>query len=56
MEIIATVRMVDNGLVVFPKQVLEALPGGPKISNGNLPRLITIIGVYRSGKSPYSLP
>ena len=35
-EIIATIRMVDNGLVVFPKQVLAALPGGPKISNGNL--------------------
>ena len=35
-EIIATVRMVDNGLVVFPKQVLAAPPGGPKIPNGNL--------------------
>jgi len=33
-EIIATVRMVDNGLVVFPKQVLAALPSGTKISNG----------------------
>ena len=35
-EIIATIKMVDNGLVVFPKQVLAALSGGPKISNGNL--------------------
>jgi DNA-binding NarL/FixJ family response regulator len=35
-EIIGTIRMVDNGLVVFPKQVLAALPSGPKISNGNL--------------------
>ena len=35
-EIVATIRMVDNGLVVFPKQVLAALPSGPKISNGNL--------------------
>jgi DNA-binding NarL/FixJ family response regulator len=35
-EIIATIRMVANGLVVFPKQVLAALPSGPKISNGNL--------------------
>jgi DNA-binding NarL/FixJ family response regulator len=35
-EIIATIRMVDNGLVVFPKQVLAALPSGPKISDGNL--------------------
>ena len=35
-EIIATIKMVDNGLAVFPKQVLVALPGGPKIPNGNL--------------------
>ena len=35
-EIIATIRMVDNGLVVLPKQVLAALPSGPKISNGIL--------------------
>jgi DNA-binding NarL/FixJ family response regulator len=35
-EITATIKMVDNGLVVFPKQVLAALLGGPKISNGNL--------------------
>ena len=40
------------GLVVLPKQVLAALPSGPKISNGILGRLMTIIGVYRSGKSP----
>ena len=31
-----TIRMVDNGLVVFPKQVLAALPSGPKISSGYL--------------------
>jgi len=35
-EIIATIRMVGNGLMVFPKQVLAALPSGPNISNGNL--------------------
>jgi two-component system, NarL family, response regulator YdfI len=33
-EITATIKMVDNGLVVFPKQVLAALPSAPKISNG----------------------